>query len=47
MAGHSVTYGDGSGGVIAKMLFNTYGMINGTRSYLPRALFEVTATIVP
>lgn len=29
-----------SGGVIAKMLFNTHGMFNGTHSYLPPALFD-------
>ena len=36
-----------SGGVIAKMLFNTYGMINGTHSYLPRALFDRVDPFLP
>lgn len=36
-----------SGGVIAKMLFNTYGMINGTHSYLPRAVFDRVDPFLP
>lgn len=36
-----------SGGVIAKMLFNTYGMINGTHSYLPPALFDRVDPLLP
>jgi hypothetical protein len=36
-----------SGGVIAKMLFNTYGMINGTQSYLPPALFDRVDPFLP
>ena len=36
-----------SGGVIAKMLFNTYGMINGTHSYLPPALFDRVDPFLP
>jgi len=36
-----------SGGVIAKMLFNTYGMINGMHSYLPRALFDRVDPFLP
>ena len=36
-----------SGGVIAKMLFNTYGIINGTHSYLPPALFDRVDPFLP
>ncbi|PTM47229.1 hypothetical protein C8J24_0615 [Sphingomonas aerolata] len=36
-----------SGGIIAKMLFNTYGMINGTQSYLPPALFDRVDPFLP
>lgn len=36
-----------SGGVIAKMLFNTYGAITGTHSYLPRALFDKVDPFLP
>lgn len=36
-----------SGGVIAKMLFNTYGMIEGTHSYLPPALFDLVDPFLP
>lgn len=36
-----------SAGVIAKMLFNTYGMINGTHSYLPPALFDRVDPFLP
>ncbi|WP_188908232.1 hypothetical protein [Aureimonas endophytica] len=36
-----------SGGVIAKMMFNTYGIINGTHSYLPRALFDRVDPFLP
>jgi len=36
-----------SGGVIAKMLFNTYGPINGTHSYLPPAVFDRVDPFLP
>lgn len=36
-----------SGGVIAKMLFNTYGMNDGTHSYLPPALFDRVDPFLP
>jgi hypothetical protein len=36
-----------SGGVIAKMLFNTHGMINGSHSYLPRDLFDRVDPFLP
>lgn len=36
-----------SAGVIAKMLFNTYGMFNGTHSYLPPALFDRVDPFLP
>jgi len=36
-----------SGGVIATMLFNTYGRINGTHCYLPSALFDRVDPFLP
>lgn len=36
-----------SGGVIAKMLFNTYGPINGPHSYLPPAVFDRVDPFLP
>jgi hypothetical protein len=36
-----------SGGVIAKLLFNTYGPISGTHSYLPPAVFDRVDPFLP
>ncbi|MCW1920865.1 ATP-binding protein [Rhodobacter sp. KR11] len=36
-----------SGGVIAKLLFNTYGPITGTHSYLPPAVFDRVDPFLP
>lgn len=36
-----------SAGIIAKMLFNTYGMNNGTNSYVPPALFDRIDPFLP
>ena len=36
-----------SGGVIAKLLFNTYGPITGTHSYLPAAVFDRVDPFLP
>ncbi len=36
-----------SGGIVAKMMLNTYDPFNGTRSYLPAALFDRVDPLLP